>query len=194
MRFPARLPIRFPLRFPARLPARRTVLKVVHWLMVPLTVWFLVVGPPQAHALGPWGFPLHSNLALLFVGLCLAWTADFVWRGLATTRTPKLGPLARRVHWWMHRTIVWGLFLVALGGFLLGLTASRQFWAGGWLPFAPPLDLRRAHDVLGTLHIMQFYALAVLIVLHALFHVWRHVRLRDNALRIMAPKALHRFL
>ena len=173
---------------------RRSILKLVHWTMVPLFVWFVLVGPPQAHALGPWGFLLHSNLALLFVVLCLAWTADFLWRGLATTRTPKLPGWAKRVHWWMHRTIVWGLFAVALGGFLLGLTSERLLKAGGFLPIAPPLDLERANEGIGTLHIMQFYALGLLVVAHAAFHVWRHVRLRDNALRIMAPKPLHRFL
>ena len=173
---------------------RRTILKVVHWTMLPLTIWFLVVGPPQAHALGSWGFALHSNLALLFVGLCLAWTVDFLWRGLATTRTPKLGSVAWRVHWWMHRLIVWGLFGVALGGFLLGLTASRQFRAGGWLPFAPPLGFERLHDWVGIVHIVQFYALAALILAHALFHIWRHYGLGDNALRVMVPKRLHRFL
>ena len=174
--------------------ARRKWLKVVHWTMLPLFVWFLLVGPPQAHALGPWGFAFHSNLALVFVALCLGWTAHFLQRGMLTTRTPKLGPIAARVHWWMHRTIVWGLFGVALTGFLLGLTASRQFRAGGWLPYAPPLDWPKIHDWVGTIHIWQFYALGGLITAHALFHVWRHYALRDNALRIMVPRSLHRFL
>ena len=173
---------------------RRKWLKVVHWTMLPLFVWFLVVGPPQAHALGPWGFAFHSNLALVFVILCLGWTAHFLARGMLTTRTPKLGPAARGVHWWMHRVIVWGLFGVALSGFLLGLTAPRLFKAGTFLPFAPPLDLPRLHDWIGTIHILEYYALAALIVLHAAFHVWRHYRVRDNALRVMAPSALHRFL
>ena len=173
---------------------RREWLKVVHWSMVPLTAWFLLVGPPEAHALGPWGFAVHSNLALAFVALCLGWTAHFLVRGMLTTRTPKLSPSLARVHWWMHRLIVWNLFGIALGGFLLGLSASRQFRAGGWLPFAPPLDWERAHEWIGTLHILHYYAFAGLIALHALFHVWRHVRLRDNALRVMAPRALHRFL
>ena len=75
---------------------RRTLLKLVHWTTVPLFVWFLVVGPPQAHALGKYGFVIHSNLALLFVVLCLAWTADFLIRGLATSRTPKLSDWAKR--------------------------------------------------------------------------------------------------
>ena len=173
---------------------RRGWLKLVHWAMVPLTAWFLLVGPPQAHALGPWGFPLHSNLALVFVVLCLGWTGHFLARGMLTTRTPKLSAAMARVHWWMHRLIVWNLFAVALGGFLLGLTANRQFRAGGWLPFAPPLDWPRWHDWIGTAHILQFYALGALIAAHALFHAWRHWAVRDNALKVMAPRALHRFL
>lgn len=173
---------------------RRQWLKVVHWAMVPLTVWFLVIGPPQAHALGSWGFVLHSNLALLFVVLCLGWTAHFVWRGMLTTRTPKLSPALARTHWWMHRLIVWNLFGIALGGFLLGLTASRQFKAGTWLPFAPPMDLPTLHDWIGTIHIVHYYAFGAFILAHAAFHVWRHYALRDNALRVMAPRWAHRFL
>ena len=34
----------------------------------------------------------------------------------------------------------------------------------------------------------------VVIILHAGFHIWRHARLRDNALRIMFPKVMHRYL
>lgn len=173
---------------------RRTILKCVHWLMVPLTIWFLVIGPPQAHALGTWGFRLHSNLAIIFVFICLAWTLDFAVRGLATKRTPKLPDWAKRLHWWIHRLIIWGLFAVALGGFLLGLTSDKLLKAGGFLPIAPPLNFKLAHEWIGTFHIYQFYALGGLIVIHALFHIWRHFKLKDNALRIMMPKALHRFL
>jgi cytochrome b561 len=54
--------------------------------------------------------------------------------------------------------------------------------------------MRHANEIVGTLHIIEFYTLGGLIVIHASFHIWRHLRLRDNALRIMAPKILHRFL
>lgn len=173
---------------------RRTILKWVHWLMVPMFIWFVVIGPPEAHALGPWGFRFHSNLAVLFVFFCLAWTVDFMVRGLATKRSPKLPNWAKRVHWWMHRTIIWGLFVVALGGFLLGLTSDRILKAGGFLPIAPPLDFKLANQWIGTLHIYQFYALGGLIIAHGGFHLWRHIRLKDNALRIMVPKFLHKYL
>ncbi len=173
---------------------RRKLLKIVHWTMLPLLIWFALIGPPEAHALGPWGFPLHSNLALLFVLLCLIWTGDFLWRGTATKRTPKLSGWAQQAHWWMHRLIIWGLFFIALGGFLLGLTANRVLKAGGFLPIAPPMDMKAANDLIGYLHIVEFYGVVLLIGFHALFHLWRHFWLKDNALRIMAPKGLHRFL
>lgn len=150
--------------------------------------------PPQAHTLGTWGFWFHSNFAIIFVFICLAWTLDFAVRGLATKRTPKLPDWAKSIHWWMHRIIIWGLFAVALGGFLLGLTSDKLLKAGGFLPIAPPQNMERANDIIGTLHIMQFYALGILIIAHAAFHIWRHYWVKDNALRIMLPKFLHRFL
>ncbi|MFZ5962351.1 cytochrome b/b6 domain-containing protein [Thalassococcus sp. BH17M4-6] len=173
---------------------RRTALKIVHWSVVPLTMWFLLVTPQDVAQVGAWAIRLHSVLGLVFVTLALLWTADYLRRGLASRPGPKLGPRARRVHWWLHRVLIWGLFGVAVTGFLLGLTASRQLWAGGIVPIAVPLGMPRANDLVGQLHSIEFYLLAAIVAFHAGFHIWRHLRLRDNALRIMMPRALHRFL
>ena len=175
-------------------PSRRTALKIIHALMIPLFVWFLLITPDVVVPMGRGWFALHSNLALIFVSICLWWTADLMRRGLASRPGPKLSGWARAVHRPLHLSIIWGLFLVALGGFLLGLTSMVQLRAGLWLPIAPPMGWRAANEIIGTLHIYQFYLLGVVIAFHAAFHIWRHVRLRDNALRIMAPRALHRFL
>ena len=177
-----------------KFPHRRSALKVLHWSMVPLLIWFILVTPADVLPFGQAAFRIHSLLGLVFVTACLLWTADYLRRGLASRPGPKLPPWARRVHQWMHRALIWGLFGVALTGFLLGLTAPRLFMAGGILPVAPPLDLPRAHDLVGRIHIFEFYLLAALAGAHGLFHLWRHLALRDNALRIMAPKILHRFL
>lgn len=177
-----------------RLPRRRTALKVMHWSMVPLLVWFVLVTPDDVLPFGPTAFRFHSTLALIFVTLCLIWTADHLRRGLASRPGPKLPPWARPVHQWLHRLLIWGLFGVAITGFLLGLTSATLLEAGGFLPIAPPLGLKRANEIVGQIHIFEFYLLAALAVLHAAFHVWRHLHLRDNALRIMAPRILHRFL
>lgn len=178
----------------SRLPRRRTWLKAVHWMMLPLLVWFIFVTPEDVVPLGPRAFQAHSLLALLFVTLCLAWFADTMRRGLASRPGPKLGPRARRLHRALHLAIVWGLFGVALTGFLLGLSSAVLLRAGGIVPIAPPLNLPWLNDLVGKIHIYEFYLLAGLVGLHAVFHLWRHLWLRDNALRIMAPRRLHRFL
>lgn len=176
------------------LPKRRSALKVLHWAMVPLLIWFILVTPDDVLPFGPAAFQFHSILALVFVTLCLLWTADYLRRGLASRPGPKLPPWARRMHQWMHKALIWGLFGVAVTGFLLGLTSAVLLKAGGFLPIAPPLNLREANDIIGQIHIYEFYLLALIAIAHALFHIWRHLRLRDNALRIMVPRALHRFL
>lgn len=179
-------------RFP-RL-TRRTWLKLIHWTTVPLFVWFLLVTPAHVARWGRWWVDAHSVLGLVFVSLALAWTVDLVIRGLASRPGPKLRGPARAIHRPLHLMLVWGLFGVAFTGFLLGLTASRVLFAGTVLPIAPPLGLPEANQWAGTLHIFEFYALAAVALFHAAYHVWRHLRLRDNALRIMVPKPLHRFL
>ena len=177
-----------------RLPGRRAALKVLHWAMVPLLVWFVLVTPDDVLPFGPTAFQIHSILALVFVTLCLLWTADYLRRGLASRPGPKLPPWARILHQVMHKALIWGLFLIAVGGFLLGLTSSRLLKAGGFLPIAPPMGMRETHEIIGTLHIYEFYLVAAIAAFHAAFHIWRHVRLRDNALRIMVPRALHKYL
>ena len=173
---------------------RRTYLKVLHWTMVPLAVWFTFVQPADVGSVGAWAVRLHSVLGLIFVTLALVWTIDYLVRGLASRPGPKLPPWARLFHKVIHRVLIWGMFGVALTGFLLGLTSSRLLKAGGFVPIAPPLNMPQANDWVGLIHSLEFYGLAAIIVAHAGFHIWRHYWLRDNALRIMLPKILHRFL
>ncbi len=162
--------------------------------MVPLFVWFTLVQPKDVTPFGPAAFQAHSVLGLIFVTLALAWTADHLRRGLVGRPGPKLPTWGRRLHTALHRTLIWGMFAVALTGFLLGLTSARLLKAGGFLPIAPPLGMPRANDWIGAFHVAEFYVLGIVAAAHAGFHIWRHVRLRDNALRILAPRALHRFL
>ena len=177
-----------------QLPTRRTALKWLHWTMVPLFVWFLLVTPDDVTPFGPRAFQAHSMLALIFVSLSLAWFAEMLRRGLAGRPGPKLTGRLRVLHRGLHLTLIWGLFFVAFTGFLLGLTSPFLLKAGGILPIAPPLDLRQANHIIGQVHIIEFYLLGGVVALHAAFHIWRHYRLRDNALRIMVPRRLHKYL
>ncbi|SFJ51467.1 cytochrome b/b6 domain-containing protein [Jannaschia pohangensis] len=175
-------------------PTRRALLKALHWTMVPFFVWFLLVEPRDVAAWGSIWVKLHSVFGLIFVTMALLWTGWLLRSGLASRPGPKLQGWARAIHRPLHLTLIWGLFGVALTGFLLGLTASRVLFAGTILPIAPPLGLPTANAWAGTLHTVEFYGLAVIVVFHVAYHVWRHYRLRDNALRIMAPKSIQRFL
>ena len=162
--------------------------------MVPLFVWFIVVQPRDVQRIGPAAVQFHSVMGLLFVSLALFWTFDYLRKGLASRPGPKLPAKARTVHQILHKVLIWGVFCVALTGFGLGLTSAVLLWAGGIVPIAPPLNMPRANDLVGVVHEVQFYTLAVIAGFHVLFHLWRHYGLRDNALRIMAPKIIHRFL
>ena len=177
------------------LPARRTWIKLLHAAMIPLLIWFAWATPTNVRWLfGPGGALINSWIALVFVTLCLLWTGDVLWRGLAGRPGPKLSPRLKRFHYYLHRILIVGLFLVPVGGFLLGLSSHRLLKAGGVLPIAPPMDWPHANEIIGKLHIAEFVLLCVLVAVHAGFHIWRHVKLRDNCLRIMAPRVLHRFL
>lgn len=173
---------------------RRMYLKWLHWLLVPLFVWFLLVTPDDVLPLGPRTFRFHSILALICVSLSLLWTAGLIWRGLASRPGPKLNGWQRCIHRGLRLTLIWGLCLIAVGGFLLGLTSSWLLKADGSLPIAPPMGWPDWNEATSTFRIYQFYALSVVAVAHAAFHIWRHYRLRDGALRIMLPRTLHRHL
>lgn len=174
--------------------ARRTGLKVVHWTMVPLFAWFTLVQPSDVERIGRGAVLFHSIMGLVFVTLALVWAGDYFVRGLAGRPGPKLTGWARPFHRIIHKALIWGIFLVAVTGFLLGLTSSTLLFAGGFVPIAPPLGLPRLNDWAGLVHSVEFYGLAVLAIAHAAFHIWRHVWLGDNALRIMVPKVFGRYL
>jgi len=178
----------------ANVPSRRTYLKTLHWAMAPLFLWFMFVQPSDVARVGRWAVELHSILGLVFVTGALIWTADYMRRGLASRPGPKLPKRARQIHQLLHKVLIWGIFGVALTGFGLGVTSMTQLWAGGIVPIGVPLSLPRMNDLIGRIHEVEFYTLAAIAIFHALFHIWRHVILKDNALRIMAPKRLHRFL
>lgn len=175
-------------------PHRRTRLKVLHAVVFPLALFFTLFDAGDNLPATSGVLRFTSILALIFSTAALIWMIDSLLNGMASRPGPKLPGWARRVHWWMHRALVAGLAFVALSGLALGITASRQLWAGGIVPLGIPLNMPDLNHLIGQIHAVEFYMLSALIGLHALFHIWRHVRLRDNALRIMAPKAWHKFL
>lgn len=76
-----------------------------------------------------------------------------------------------------------------------GFVANFPVRAFGVIPLNPDgwgsETLRRLTE---AIHEIAFDALVILIVPHGAFHIWRHARLRDNALRIVVPRASHKDL
>lgn len=178
---------------------RRTMLKWLHWSVFFLLLYFLIVEPEdideavslsaQTEALAT-----HAGMGLILALLVVIWLLSY-WRdGPAGKPGPKLPPWARRVYGVLHRALYWALPVMLLSGALTGLVAPFPVEAFGAVPLNFGLGDKSLHEVAGEVHELVFNALTTLAFVHILFHLWRHYLLRDNALRIMAPKALHRWL
>lgn len=99
----------------------------------------------------------------------LAWPTLALFAGLHGRGGAKLGVKGRAVHQWHHRLLY---LLTAASGVLAlawawGQSLSLQYW---------------------------LFLLFMVSNLHAVFHLWRHTALRDGALFMITPRALHKLL
>ena len=144
----------------------RRALKILHWSTFALLLWFVSI--PQSD-LRPALEGVHALMGLLLVATSGLWFARYLVRGPLARPGPKMERAAVRVQRGSHLAL--HLMLPALAW--IGLIAVR--------PDLPGAALQPR--VVG----ICFVAVA----LHALFNLWRHCVLRDNALAIMVPRALH---
>ena len=177
-----------------RLPRRRTVLKAVHWASFFLILYFFLVEPEENRADPSGALSTHAGVGLLLALVTLVWFAQFLRQGLASRPGPKLPGVARKVYVPMHKTLQYGVVAMVASGALAGLLAPFAIKAFGAIQINLGIGSKTLHELAQEVHEIIFDALIIVIVLHALFHVWRHYRLKDNALKIMVPKALHKYL
>ncbi|MBI1416295.1 MAG: hypothetical protein GC146_03650 [Limimaricola sp.] len=110
-------------------------------------------------------------LRWIFTAAGALWVGMAVFGGLLGRPGPKLTGLARAAYPWMHRgmyaalAVAAGLNLVAL----LGLAPRDWAWT-------------------------SLLVLLAAGMLHGIFHLWRHTTLYDGALKMMAPRILHKHL
>lgn len=107
--------------------------------------------------------------AIAYGIVAILWPAVAVVFGRHGRGGPKLDATGLAFHRWHHR--VFYLASASAGGMAI-------LWAYG-TPFA-----------------LQYWLFLFFMVsnLHALFHLWRHTVLRDGALRMIIPRALHKLL
>ncbi|MCT4554128.1 MAG: cytochrome b/b6 domain-containing protein [Pelagimonas sp.] len=173
---------------------RRSALKWLHWLSAALMLWFFLVEPEDVEKLGGAALATHAGMGVLLGLVVGIWLVLFLRKGLASRPGPKLPAIAKKAHPVMHRVLYWGSAGVVLSGALAGFAAPYVIKAFGLFPINPGFGGKSIHGLMEEIHEIAFDALMILIVAHLLFHVWRHFWLKDNALRIMVPKPLHKWL
>jgi cytochrome b561 len=173
---------------------RRTMIKWLHWSSLFLILYFWAVEPEDVERLGAAALATHAGVGTVFATVVLVWFASFALKGLAGRPGPKLPGWGKRFHPWLHKSLYWIVLAMVLSGGLIAVFAPYTVLAFGRFPFAPSIDLKVLHELVQEVHELLFNLALIGIGLHASFHIWRHYMLRDNALRIMAPAQLHKYL
>ena len=173
---------------------RRTVIKWLHWLSFFIILWFFFVEPEDVSRLGSAALALHAGMGTILAILTSIWFTMFLRKGLVGRAGPKLPKWARLIYPTAHRILHFATPIMVLSGALTGFAAPFVIHAFGILPINPGFGSNSIQEILGDFHETTFNILIPVIALHAVFHIWRHFGLRDNALRIMMPKVVHRWL
>ena len=173
---------------------RRALIKWLHWLSLAIIIYFFLIEPESVSRMGAAALATHAGMGILLGLLAAIWTAMYLRKGLASRPGPKLPKWGKVIHAFSHRALYIGLPFMVFTGAATGFAAPYVIRAFGILPISPGMNARGLHSLLEELHEITFNALLALILAHAAFHLWRHLALKDNALKIMVPKRLHRWL
>jgi cytochrome b561 len=174
--------------------SRRTTLKWLHWLSFGLIVYFFFVEPEDVDRLGAAALATHAGVGTVLAIIATIWFAIYLQKGLASRPGPKLPGWAKSLHGVNHRLMSWGLPLVVLSGALAGFAAPYAIRLFGLIPVFPGIGSKTLHRLFEDIHEIAFNVLLVVLLIHMGLHIWRHIALKDNALKVMAPKVLHRYL
>lgn len=178
---------------------KRVLLKWLHWSVAALMLYFFLV-EPEVETTAPLlarseGLSTHAGTGMLLACLTLVWMAVYARGGPLGRPGPKLPAWAKHA----HRAVNTGLYILlpatVISGAVAGLASDYPVMGFGVIPLIP-LGWGNAtlHSLAEDVHEFVFDVTLLAILAHAAFHIWRHYMLRDNALRIMAPKRLHPYL
>ena len=173
---------------------RRSLMKWLHWLAFGLILYFYLVEPEESRTDPGGALSTHAGVGFLLAIIVVVWSVLYFRKGLASRPGPKLPGWAKKLHPMMHKALYVGMPVMMATGLLAGLLAPYAIRGFGLIPLNTAAGSKSLHELAEEVHEIAFDALIILILVHAAFHIWRHFRLRDNALRIMVPRALHRWL
>ncbi len=172
----------------------RSLLKWLHWLSFFLLGYFFLVEPEENRGDPGGALSTHSGMGALLAIVTLTWLILYLRKGLAGRPGPKLPGWAKRLHPLGHKVLQIGVPVTVASGAIAGLMAPFAIHAFGIVQINPAAGTKPLHEIAEEVHELAFDGLIIVIAGHIAFHLWRHFKLKDNALRIMVPKALHRFL
>ena len=173
---------------------RRTAIKWLHWSSFFLIAYFFFVEPENVRRLGAAALATHAGVGVILAIVTVIWTAMYLRKGLAGRAGPKLPNWAKKVHGPKHKLMHLALVIMVLSGALTGFAAPYVIKAFGVMPINGAWGSKQIHGFLEEVHEVCFNVMLGAIAVHFVFHIWRHFIVKDNALRIILPKALHRFL
>lgn len=176
---------------------KRVLVKWLHWVAFGLMLYFFFVEPEVEGTADARGDMLstHAGMGMLLGVVTLIWTWIYFRNGPLGRPGPKLPGWGKRVHRVVNTGLYWLVPLTVMTGGMAGLASDYPVLGFGVVPLNPTgWGTKGLHDLAEEIHEIAFNATILLIFAHLIFHVWRHVRLKDNALRIMTPKILHKYL
>ena len=177
---------------------KRSLVKWLHWLSFALMVYFLIDEPEIERgtaAAKSAGLSTHAGMGMILAAITLIWTLIYFRGGPLGRPGPKLPDWGKRVHRIVNTGLYWLVPLTVLTGGLAGLAADYPVLGFGVIPLNPSgWGTPGLHEVMEDIHEIAFDVALYAIFAHLIFHIWRHVWLKDNALRIMVPKRLHKYL
>ncbi len=173
---------------------KRTRLKILHWLTAALILYFFLVEPEDVRELGAAALTTHAGAGVILGLIVGTWMLGFLRNGIISKPGPKLPQWARKTHKYGYGALYLMMPIMVLSGAMAGFAAPYVIHAFDLLPINPGFGTKNLHDWAEEVHEIVFNITIATILGHTLFHLWRHFWLRDNALRIMAPKMLQKYL
>lgn len=168
-----------------------TVSKALHWLIVLLIAVMAVIGLTMEDIAGSADkrtvYALHKSLGITILALV---ALRLLWRLYAGTPTPVPGTPAwqHRIAGLTHFAIYVLMFALPLSGWVLNSASGFPLqWFG---LFNLPHIVERSHDLhelAEDVHELLFWALMLLVALHAAAAFYHHLFVGDDTLRRMLP-------
>jgi cytochrome b561 len=178
---------------------KRVFVKWLHWTAFVLMGYFLFVEPEVSESASAAaksdGLSTHAGMGMLLAIVAITWFVIYFRDGALGRPGPKLAPWAKTAHRVLNIGLYWAVPLTVFTGGLAGLASAYPVMGFGVIPLNPAgWGTGGLHDIAQEVHEIAFDITIILIFVHGGFHIWRHYGVKDNALRIMAPKALHKYL